>query len=214
MIGAVQPFEKEYFRKDGGRVPVLIGLAAFGEERDQGVAFVLDLTKRKRAEEALREGAAKIQRLVDANIIGIFIWDFDGRIIEANDAFLRMVGYDHEDIASGRMRWTELTPPEWLGRDERGWLPELKVTGSLQPFEKEYFRKDGSRVPVLIGVATFEGGGNQGVAFVLDLTERKRAERALRESEGKFRDYAETASDWFWEIGPDYKFTLLTENAY
>jgi PAS domain S-box-containing protein len=67
---------------------------------------------------------------------------------------------------------------------------------------------------VLIGAATFEEGGNQGVAFILDLTERKRAESALRESEGKFRDYAETASDWFWEIGPDYKFTLLTENAF
>jgi PAS domain S-box-containing protein len=84
----------------------------------------------------------------------------------------------------------------------------------LQPFEKEYFRKGGSRIPVLIGAATFEEGGNQGVAFVLDLTERKRAEQALRESEAKFRDYAETASDWFWEIGPNYKFTLLTENAF
>jgi PAS domain-containing protein len=88
------------------------------------------------------------------------------------------------------------------------------MTGSLQPFEKEYFRKDRSRVPVLIGAATFEEGGNQGVAFVLDLTERKCAEEALRESERKFRDYAETTSDWFWEIGPDYKFTLLTENAF
>jgi PAS domain S-box-containing protein len=123
----------------------------------------------------------RIRRLVDANIMGIFIWDLDGRIIEANDAFLRMVGYDHADIVSGRMRWTELTPPEWLDRDKRGWLPELKVTGSLQPFEKEYFRKDGSRVPVLIGVATFEGGGKEGVAFVLDLSERKRAEEAFRE---------------------------------
>jgi PAS domain S-box-containing protein len=122
----------------------------------------------------------RIRRLVDANIMGIFIWDLDGRIIEANDAFLRMVGYDHADIVSGRMRWTELTPPEWLDRDKRGWLPELKVTGSLQPFEKEYFRKDGSRVPVLIGVATFEGG-KEGVAFVLDLSERKRAEEAFRE---------------------------------
>ena len=174
----------------------------------------VDVTERKRAEKALREREAKIRRLVDANIIGIFIWDFEGRIIEANDAFLRMVGYDREDLVSGRIRWTELTPPEWLDRDERGWLPELKVTGSLQPFEKEYFRKDGRRVPVLIGVATFEGGGNQGVAFVLDLTERKRAEEALRESEAKFRDYAETTSDWFWEIGQDYKFTLLTENAF
>jgi len=130
----------------------------------------------------LAEREAKIRRLVDANIIGILVWDLEGRIIEANDAFLRMVDYDREDLVSGRIRWTELTPPEWRDRDERRWLPELKVTGTLQPFEKEYFRKDRSRVPVLIGVATFEEGGNQGVAFVLDLTERKRAEQALRRS--------------------------------
>jgi PAS domain S-box-containing protein len=135
----------------------------------------------------LAEREAKIRRLVDANIIGIFIWDFDGRIIEANDAFLCMVGYDREDLRSGRIRWTELTPPEWLDRDERLWVPELKMTGSLQPFEKEYIRKDRSRVPVLIGLATFEEGGNQGVAFLLDLTERKRAEEALRESEERYR---------------------------
>ena len=127
------------------------------------------------------EREAKIRRLIDANIIGMFIWDLEGRIIEANEAFLRIVGYDREDLVSGRMRWTELTPPEWLERDERR-LRELKVTGCLQPFEKEYFRKDSSRVPVLIGVATFEEAGNEGVAFVLDLTERKRAEEALRDS--------------------------------
>jgi PAS domain S-box-containing protein len=118
------------------------------------------------------EREAKIRRLIDANIIGIVIWDFEGRVIEANDAFLRIVGYDREDLISGRIRWTELTPPEWRDRDVRRWLPDLKMTGSLQPFEKEYFRKDRSRVPVLIGTATFEEGGDQGVAFVLDLTAR------------------------------------------
>jgi PAS domain S-box-containing protein len=178
------------------------------------VGASIDVTKRKRAEDALRESEAKIRRLVDANIIGIFIWDFDGRIIEANDAFLRMVDHDRDDLVSGRLRWTELTPLEWRDRDERQWVPQLKTSGSLQPFEKEYFRKDGSRVPVLIGAATFQEAGNQGVAFVLDLTDRKRTEQALQESEAKFRDYAETTSDWFWEIGPDYKFTLLTENAF
>jgi PAS domain S-box-containing protein len=122
---------------------------------------------------------AKIQRLVDSNIIGIFTWDFDGRILEANKAFLHIVGYDHEDLIAGSIRWTDLTPPEWRDRDAR-LLQEHKVTGALQPFEKEYFRKDGSRVPVLIGVATFEEGGDQGVAFVLELTERKRAEERLR----------------------------------
>jgi PAS domain S-box-containing protein len=155
----------------------------------------------------------RIRRLVDANIIGIFIWDFEGRILEANEAFLHMVGYDNKELVAGRIRWTDLTPPDWRDRDTR-WIQDHKMTGSLQPFEKEYFRKDGSRIPVLIGVATFEQGGNQGVAFVVDLTHRKCAEEALRESEAKFRDYAETASDWFWEIGPDYRFTLLTENAF
>src|SRR5207245_7860302 len=93
----------------------------------------VDVTERKRAEEALRESEAKIRRLVDANIIGIFIWDFDGRIIEANDAFLRMVDYGREDLVSGRMRWTKLTPPEWRAWDERRLLPDVKASGSLQP---------------------------------------------------------------------------------
>jgi len=161
----------------------------------------------------LAEREARIRRLVEANIIGIFISGLKGRILEANDAFLRVVGYDRDDLVSGRIRWTDLTPPEWRERDERA-LAELSSNTIAQPYEKEFFRKDGSRVPVLIGGALLEEGGNEGVAFVLDLTARKRAEDALRESEAKFRDYAETASDWFWEIGPDYKFTLLTENAF
>ena len=80
-------------------------------------------------------------------------------------------------LVAGQVRWTDLTPAEWRERDERA-VPEWKSTGNVQPYEKEYFRKDGSRVPVLVGAANFEEGGNQGVAFVLDLTERKRAEGA------------------------------------
>ena len=143
------------------------------------IGALSDITKVKAAEEVLREREAKIRRLVDANIIGIFIWDFDGRILEANEAFLHIVGYVHEDLVAGRIRWTDLTPPEWRDRDMR-LVQEHELTGRLQPFEKEYFRQDGSRVPVLVGVATFEEGGKQGVAFVLDLTERKRAEERLR----------------------------------
>jgi PAS domain S-box-containing protein len=133
----------------------------------------------------LKERETRIRRLVDANIVGIYVADIEGRIFEANDAFLRILGYDRDDLASGRVRRTELTPPEWRERDERA-LAELRSTGSFQPFEKEYFRKDGSRVPVLVGVALFEQGGEEGVAFVLDLTERKRAEQALRELESEF----------------------------
>src|ERR1700755_967428 len=130
----------------------------------------------------LEQHEAKIRRLVDSNIIGIIIWDLEGRILEANDAFLRMGGYDREDLISGRLNRAALTPPEWRERDART-DAELKMIGTVQPFEKEYFRKDGGRVPVLIGLAAFGEERDQGVAFVLDLTERKRAEEAVRERE-------------------------------
>jgi PAS domain S-box-containing protein len=136
----------------------------------------------------LEERETKIRRLVEVDIIGCFTWDLEGQIVEANDAFLHIVGYDREDLASGRLRWTDLTPAEWLDLDVRQFVPELKLSGRLQPFEKEYFRKDGTRVPVLIGIAAFDKECNQGIAFALDLTERKRAEAEIHESERRNRE--------------------------
>ena len=124
----------------------------------------------------LAERESKIRRLVDANVIGIFIWDLEGRILEANEAFLNMVQYSRDDLLSGHVRWTDLTPPEWRESDQKS-VEELKATGRVQPYEKEYFRKDGTLLPVMIGAAIFEGRSNEGVAFVLDLTELKRLEQ-------------------------------------
>jgi PAS domain S-box-containing protein len=147
----------------------------------------------------------KIRRLVDANIVGIIIWEVEGRILEANDEFLRMVGYDREDLTAGRLHRTTLTPPEWRDRDART-VAELKRIGTAQPFEKEYLRKDGSRVPVLIGGAMFEEGASQGVGFVLDLTERKRAVEALRQSEERFRTLVQFSFDVYWETDVQHRF--------
>jgi PAS domain S-box-containing protein len=140
----------------------------------------------------LEEREARIRRLVDSNIIGILIWDLDGRVIDANDAFLHMIQYEREDLNAG-LRWFEMTPPEWQERVPRE-LEELRTTGTMQPCEKEFFRKDGSRVPVQIGAAAFDGRPDQGVTYILDLTERKRAEAEARDSERKYRDlHAEMA---------------------
>src|SRR5262249_18638475 len=130
----------------------------------------------------LAERESRIRRLVDANVLGICIWNLEGAIVEANEAFLHMLQYGRDDVVSGRLRWTDLTPAEWREQDERA-VAELRSTGTFGPVEKEYFRKDGSRMPVLIGGALFEENGSEGVAFVLDLTERKRAEEAVRELE-------------------------------
>jgi PAS domain S-box-containing protein len=130
---------------------------------------------------------AKIRHLVDANIIGIVIWDVKGQILDANNEFLRIVGYDQNDLLSGRVNWTDMTPPELRDRDALT-ISKLTNKQAVQPFEKEYIRKDGSHVPVLVGIASLEGTEDQGVAFVLDLTERRRAEAEARESERRFRN--------------------------
>jgi PAS domain S-box-containing protein len=123
----------------------------------------------------LQQRESKIRRLVDANIVGVLISNLDGQVVEANDAFLGMVGLTREDLASGRMNWRELTPPEWQAASEQA-MAQLRATGSAEFFEKEYFRKDGSRVPVLVAAAALDGTPLQSVAFVVDLTERKQAE--------------------------------------
>lgn len=133
------------------------------------------------------EREMKIRRLVDANIIGILVWTTNGDIIEANEAFLRMVGYQREDVVSGRVRWRDMTPPEYRELSEAS-MTEAVQTGRARPFEKEYLRKDGSRLPVFVGLSLLEASQKQGVAFVLDLTERKQAEEKVRESERRYRE--------------------------
>ena len=127
----------------------------------------------------LEDREAKIRRLVDANIIGIATWNIEGALLASNEAFLRIVQYEPEDVAAGRVRWRDMTPADWRDRAERAWA-EVIQTGTVQPFESEFFRKDGTRVPVLIAGALFEEGGNEGVAFALDLSEQKRAEAEIR----------------------------------
>ena len=123
----------------------------------------------------LQEREAKIRRLVDANIVGVLISNLEGPIFEANDAFLQMVQYRREDVTSGRLRWTDLTPPEWHAATERA-VAQLRTTGTCAMYEKEYFRSDGSRVPVLVAATVIGNARSETLAFVLDLTERKRAE--------------------------------------
>ncbi|RJF97417.1 EAL domain-containing protein [Noviherbaspirillum saxi] len=138
-----------------------------------------EIDERRRVEHSLRRSELRMRRLIDANIIGIYFWEADGRIVEANDAFLRMIGYTQQDVLAGQVRWDQLTPAEYQMETERG-IKELVETGCFTPYEKEYMRKDGSRVPILIGGAVISQRQKTGAAFVLDLSERKQAEDRIR----------------------------------
>jgi PAS domain S-box-containing protein len=127
----------------------------------------------------LERREAEIHRLVDTNIVGVAMTRADGAVIHANAAALEIVGRTREDVRSGRVRWRELTPPEWLQASERA-EAQLRETGSFDLFEKELLRKDGTRVPVLLAGAALDDARQERVVFVIDLTERKRAEAELR----------------------------------
>ncbi len=187
-IWAIMHSDRRRFDAEDDRV--MASLGKFASSAYQALMHIEDfkfqVAEREKAEAEVRELAcgleAKIRRLVDANVVGIVTFTLEGAIVAANDSFLKMAQYSREDLTSGRVRWKDLTPAEWRDRDDRA-ITELKTTGAFQPYEKEYFRKDGSRVPILLGGTFFEGSGNEGVAFVLDLSLQKRAEEKLRRSE-------------------------------
>lgn len=167
-------------RREDGQVP--------REEQERFLVW-----ERKTVEQALRLSETKVRRIYDSGMIGLLFWDVDGRIEDANDAFLDLLGYTREDLAQGKLSWRALTPPEFAPVDERA-LEQVAREGRSAPFEKEYLSKDGRRVPVYVGAARLGEEANHGVAFVLDITARKRAEeerQRLLERDLKAQEFAE-----------------------
>ena len=142
------------------------------------------IAEREQAAEALRRSQARTRRLVESNIIGIATGDLNGKLIDVNDAFLKMLGFTRKEFLSGQMRWDTLTPPEYHQSDHLA-VEKLTSTGMAPPWEKEFLRKDGTRVSVLIGVATLESesGEIEAISFVLDISDRKRLEQQLRQAQ-------------------------------
>lgn len=144
--------------------------------------FFRDVTGRHRDREALERSEERLRRLFELNPTGVVTGDADGRIHDANDAFLKMVGYTTADLYAGQIRWSAITPPEHSAKDENA-IREVATHGVSRVFEKEYWRRDGSRVPVMIACARFDRGDEEMVAFVIDISERKRAEQKLQQAD-------------------------------
>jgi PAS domain S-box-containing protein len=173
---------------------LVVGLVRFAALAYQSATSIEDLERemiaREKSEVRMRglidRLETKVQRLLASNIVGVFIWNFDGAIVDANEAFLEITGHDRGDLISGRMRWSELTPIEWRETDEQR-LTVVRTIGDVEPYVKEFFRKDRSRVPVLLGASLFDRVRNEGVAFVVDLTDLRRAQDMARESERRYQ---------------------------
>jgi PAS domain S-box-containing protein len=172
-----------------------------------------DITAQKAAETALRKSEMRFRHLIKSNIIGVLFWDLDGGIVDANDALLTFLGYTRQDIELG-LDWRQITPPEWKEQDEEG-ERQVLATGHHLPFEKQFLHKNGTPVDVIIGSSAFEGTGNrQGLTFILDITGRKQAEKALKESEERFRTMADHIPNLAWMANADGWITWYNSRWY
>jgi diguanylate cyclase (GGDEF)-like protein/PAS domain S-box-containing protein len=169
-------------RKDGSLFWADVSITALVDKSGQlrGFAKVTrDITDRQRVEEALKASEARFRQLVDSNIIGFMLMDEQNRIMDANDALLSMLGYTRSDLWSNELREKDITPETFRVLDQ--WAQErLMTTGTCPPMEKEFIRKDGARVPVIVGMVQLHGAKGQRVSFVIDVTERRSAQDALR----------------------------------
>jgi PAS domain S-box-containing protein len=170
--------------------------------QDGLLIFFHDITERRRKD-------ARLKRFYQSEIFGVMTWNLDGAILDGNDHFLRMIGYSREELNSGQISWRQMTPPEYRALDEHA-LEELRTKGIDTPYEKEFMRKDGSRVAVLAGAARFEDSSDEGVAFVVDITQLRAAENALRESEQRFRAVAENIPQMIWVATAQTEFKYLS----
>ncbi|NJL62966.1 MAG: PAS domain S-box protein [Methylacidiphilales bacterium] len=152
--------------------------------------------QRDKYQAALNANQQKLRSFVEANVIGILFGDIYGNVRNANDEYLRMIGYSRQDLEAGRIRWLDITPSEYRQLDKER-IAEAQKDGACKPYEKEYIRKDGTRIPVLVGYTLVGEQREESVAFILDLSERKQVEAALQQSEERFRLAADNIPDVF-----------------
>jgi len=197
MQGRSNPLIEVGFRRVDGS-PVMVEATAGPVHWDGAPAvqvLMRDVSERKRAEEARRASEARLRMVLEAVPIGAALADAGGRVIEANKAYLDLVGRTREDLIFGRVRWDDVTPPEWASADERA-IAEARAHGVSAMYEKEY-RRNGERIPVLVGLAAINGGDTL-AAFALDLRERKTVEAALQARTAEWEALVETAPMAVW----------------
>ncbi|MDB5047438.1 MAG: putative Histidine kinase [Fibrobacteres bacterium] len=184
------------------------------ESRPAYLATLRDVSESVKTREALHHTEKKLRRLVDSNIVGVFVADWEGVMREANDSLLDTLGYQRQDLESGKMDWRTLTPPEFMPIVEK-METEMKLTGASKAYEKICMRKDGSRIWTIVSGVNLEGGEGI-IVLLLDISDRKTAEEALRRNEEQLRQSQkmEAVGRLAGGVAHDFNNLLTAINGY
>jgi len=201
---SVDHFETDRVTKDGRLIHVSLTASPIRDAAGElaGASMIArDITRQKKAEAALQQSLERLQRVLEVETVGVMFWDLKtGCMVDANDAFLKLMGYSRREVEARELTWQKLTPPEYMDVS-RAEVRKFLATGRVGPYEKEYFRKDGTKLWLLFAGSSL--GGDQCVEFCVDVSERKKMEAALRESEEKFRTLANGISQLCWMARAD-----------
>lgn len=187
----------QFKRDDNGRA-----VTAYGTDKD--------ITENMKKEEAIKVNISRFQSIYDSSLIGIAYWKSTGELFDANDTWLKTIGYSREDMENGIADWSKITPPEHLHLDEKG-IEQINAKGFCDPFEKEYIRKDGTRVPILIGAAALDDIEGGGVTYMVDMSLIRETQEALEESKTKYLTLLESLQEGVWTIGKDAKTSFVNQ---
>ncbi|MDM7917254.1 MAG: PAS domain S-box protein, partial [Candidatus Eisenbacteria bacterium] len=155
-------------------------LSPDGKTATATIAQGQDITERKQAEEALRATHERLKKVLEVETVGVMFWDLrTGRMTDANETFLKLMGYSRQEVEAGELTWQRLTPPEYV-EASLAEIEKFKTSGRIGPYEKEYFHKDGTRQWLVFAGSALDG--DVCVEFCVDISDRTMAEDALREA--------------------------------